>query len=586
MIRYLILFSGVLLSACGLSPERIDEVDAAAREHRGSISVRPAESPPPVRSPLDHIEADGGRHHLVQIDHGSDALAMRIHLIRAARERIELMNYIFHGDTSGKLLIGELVGAARRGVKVRVLLDGLFSLNDHGLLAALELVHDNFEVRLYNTLFDRAKLNKAAIFGATFCCFRSLNHRMHNKSLSVDGRHALIGGRNSGDRYFDLDTDMNFLDLEVLVTGPAVVDIGVDFDRFWESALAHPARHTHEVADILLARPPDELDLERDSRAAFGARLAADPEWMDQLLDKASFEVDELTYFSDPPGKTWRLEDEVSTRTLHDLIGQARHRVVVQTPYFVLSRAFERVLADLGSDVEIVISTNSLAASDAYPVHAISRRQRYRLLAKFGAELYEARPYPANPERFIRRYPMLVAEKSAGVESPLADQLPSPTRPMPGPRFSVHAKLLVIDDEIAVVTSHNFDPRSEIFNTENGIYVRDAAFARSLTDYIEAIAAPGNSWVVAPRPRGVPVIGSVNRFMAQLSRRLPMLDLWPWYLTENYQLDRDAVPVAPRDAAFHNRHQPVGMTPEVARLRLRLMTSLISRMFGFMRPLM
>lgn len=574
------------LAACSLSPERMAEIDALVENHRGGVEILPVSEPRIIESELNDIALDTDQHHLVVVDQGSDALAMRIHMIRSATEQIELMNYIFHEDESGHLLLGELVDAARRGVAVRVLVDSLFSLDNPELLAALELIDATIDVRLYNPLFSRATLGDAAFSAAVVCCFRTLNHRLHHKLLSVDRRHGLIGGRNTADRYFDLDTRMNFLDMEVLVTGPVVAGMVDDFDRFWQHSRSRPARHTREVAALIERQQVPPVYLHRDNRAAYALAMVEDPQWLDALMKTAGFRVGQVDYFSDLPDKTWDPNGEISTRVLHDLIAGARQRVLIQTPYFVLSKAFERVLDELDDSVEVVVSSNSLAATDAWPVYAISRRQRYRMVNGLGVRLYEAKPYPADLANFNRRYEQLVIDRALGIESPMRIDPPSATRDMPGPRISVHAKILVIDDEIAVVTSHNFDPRSERFNTENGIVVQDRDFARAMTDYIEAIAAPGNSWLVKARSDGLPVIGSVNRTMARISRRLPTLDLWPWYLTENYAIDVTAGTLDPANPDVQENHEAVGLAPEVITLRRIFSTGLVSRMFGFLRPIM
>jgi phosphatidylserine/phosphatidylglycerophosphate/cardiolipin synthase-like enzyme len=92
------------------------------------------------------------------------------------------------------------------------------------------------------------------------------------------------------------------------------------------------------------------------------------------------------------------------------------------------------------------------------------------------------------------------------------------------PRSSLHAKSLVIDGEIAVVSTSNFDPRSTYLNTECAVIVHDKAFAAALEDNIRRDMAPRNSWVVAER-KSTPVIGQFNNLMASISGTLPVLDV-------------------------------------------------------------
>ncbi len=67
------------------------------------------------------------------------------------------------------------------------------------------------EVRLFNPV----GLRSARLLGALLE-FKRVNRRMHNKSFIVDGRVAIIGGRNIGDEYFGAADDMNFADFDVV----------------------------------------------------------------------------------------------------------------------------------------------------------------------------------------------------------------------------------------------------------------------------------------------------------------------------------------------------------------------------------
>jgi cardiolipin synthase C len=244
------------------------------------------------------------------------------------------------------------------------------------------------------------------------------------------------------------------------------------------------------------------------------------------------------------------------------------------------------VLKQTAGQVRIVVSSNSLASTDAYPVYAISRRQRQRVVGKLGIEFYEAKPFPAARHRLISRYPELITDRAAGLSSPMRGDPAPATRAMPGPRISLHAKILVVDEAVSLVTSHNFDPRSEIYNSENGIIVHDRAFAQAMIDYIRPMTEPANAWRVAERPQGRGPLAAINRSFARLSRRLPTLDLWPGYLTENYQLPSGAEAVEPDHPDFHSIWVGAGIAPEVTLGQRRVLTAIISRMFGFMWPIM
>ena len=169
---------------------------------------------------------------------GVDGFAARMQMIGVAEHSLDLQYFIFHQDTTGRLLTGALLRAADRGVHLRLLIDdGAMSRGDDQirLLAA----NPQIEIRVFNPFIYRG--NSAARRGIEFV-FRHqrLDFRMHNKLLVADNASALIGGRNIGDQYFQVDPEGQYADDDVFVGGPAVQQLSVRFDDYWNSALAIP----------------------------------------------------------------------------------------------------------------------------------------------------------------------------------------------------------------------------------------------------------------------------------------------------------------------------------------------------------
>src|SRR5690606_30596733 len=139
------------------------------------------------------------------LDDSEPALAARVNLIRAARQTIDVQTFIWAQDDAGQLMLDELVHAARRGVRVRILADQLFSFEDPVLLDQLARVSPNLQVRLYNPTFQKARTRPLESAAGVVCCFMRFNQRMHNKLLLVDDAIGITGGRNYEDRYFNWD---------------------------------------------------------------------------------------------------------------------------------------------------------------------------------------------------------------------------------------------------------------------------------------------------------------------------------------------------------------------------------------------
>ena len=175
-------------------------------------------------SPLDKalipkLEANPGMSGFRLVPNGVEAFALRAMTARAAGRSLDVQYYIWHNDTTGRLLAHELVMAADRGVRVRLLLDDMDARANNFALAALD-AHPRIDVRVFNPYVSRS-----GFFGKaweTMTGFKRINHRMHNKSWIADNRVALAGGRNIGDEYFAASEEVNFVDLDFALLGPAV----------------------------------------------------------------------------------------------------------------------------------------------------------------------------------------------------------------------------------------------------------------------------------------------------------------------------------------------------------------------------
>src|SRR5690606_29741660 len=158
-----------------------------------------------------------------------DAFAARAATARMAGRSLDLQYYIWHADFTGNLIYNELLRAADRGVRIRLLLDDLNVHGSDSVLASLDS-HPLVEVRLFNP--TRAREGTVARGVELLLRFLSLNRRMHNKTWIADGRLAIVGGRNIGDEYFDAAPDVNFMDTDVAVVGPAVAQSEAIFDAY------------------------------------------------------------------------------------------------------------------------------------------------------------------------------------------------------------------------------------------------------------------------------------------------------------------------------------------------------------------
>ncbi|HEV2621594.1 MAG TPA: phospholipase D family protein [Frateuria sp.] len=611
---FTLLAAAALLNGCTLSRAQIRRADAlvAATTAKDSTCSQPEHCarPSPLLDAAVEALAESTparpQHLVALLDASEPALVARLSLIRAARRSIDVQTYIWDQDDVGQLVLDELVQAARRGVQVRILADQLSSFGDLGLLDRLARASPNLQVRLYNPTFQEARTSPLEWAAGIACCFLKFNQRMHNKVMVVDDTAGITGGRNYQDRYFDWNDDFDYVDRDVLVGGPAARAMARSFALFWRHKRAVPLTQLRDVNHYILAHPQapgwDAPHYDHPQRVYRVQQEADDAAWLRMHVLAGSVRVEHVEFFSDLPAKTEQpLKRQARQFTAHvmQMVGEARHEVILQTPYLVMSRRARHIFEHLHEEQtapRIVVSTNSLASTDAFAVYALSYKHRKRYLKDYGFEIYELKPHAADaaaanalaslewvgdgrhasgePARNAsRRY---VSTEDHG----LLGSHGSSRRPAPlvseGRRFALHAKSIVVDDRFAMVGSHNFDPRSDHYNTEAGVIVYDSRIAAQVRASILRDTEPQNAWVIAPRRPVVPVLTTVNQVIGDVSESLPLFDFWPYRYATSYQLKAGCAPMRPSDPAFFSCYEPVGDFPDVALSPKLIYTRLIT----------
>jgi cardiolipin synthase C len=575
----------IAVSGCShLSKEKHLQADIFAQQHRDNSLSCQQEDACALKSPLYDLAdqanqlstAISPKHAVILLDRGQDSLAARLHLIHSAKRSIELQTFIFEQDDSGQLTLQALMDAAKRGVKVRILLDQQYGLADPNLQAYLASFHDNFELRLYNPLFDEASTQKLEFVAGIFFTFTKLNQRMHSKLLLVDHKIAVIGGRNVQDRYFDWSDVYNYRDRDLLIAGPVAKEMESNFEAFWRYRKSLPPTQLKDVAQRLIAHggPPELSSLfiskPFSERAEKMNGVVHDSAAVMAQLEKYLVWVDKVDFLGDLPSKHSDVNPgrAEASLALYDLVSNSQQEIVMQTPYLVMSRSARKVFRTLHRQPQapkIVISTNSLAATDAFPVYAMSHKYKRLYLRELGFQIHEFKPFPISA-------PVDMAAMISGV--PSKEGIPilgsgssgsasgAPPLKRAGVRVGLHAKSMVIDGNIAVVGSHNFDPRSDNFNTESLVVIPDKNFAQVLTASIHHDMLPENAWTIAPRPK-LPILSGLNYNLGKLSEKLPIFDIWPFPYATSYELKDGCQPVPFTDKKFKDCYEQVGDFPEV-----------------------
>ncbi|MBW2660208.1 MAG: phospholipase D family protein [Deltaproteobacteria bacterium] len=392
----------------------------------------------------NHAEESG----FFLLSNGLDAFTARAILAQGADRSIDVQYYMIHNDLTGLLFADQLLKAADRGVRIRLLIDDMdLDKRDEGLstLAA----HPNIHLRIFNP-FSR-HISRAPQF---LFQFGSVTRRMHNKSFTVDNQATIVGGRNIGDEYFDADPDFAFADLDILAIGFVVKEVSDSFDEYWNSSLAYPIK-------VLRPDLTEKNDLEK-GRKMLTEYIGQDSvsEYLQSLLNSRLAETirnDEVLWYwgeasvmADNPGKLESYDSDHAytlSSKITPFFENLDKEFLIFSPYFVPGKEGTKFLADLSkSGVRVRILTNSLASTDVGVVHAGYAKYRTTLL-RAGVELYEMNKTLNRKER---------KEKKGASGSSKA---------------SLHAKSFVFDREQVFIGSLNLDPRSIVENTEIGIMV-------------------------------------------------------------------------------------------------------------------
>jgi putative cardiolipin synthase len=524
--------------------------------------------------PLNVLEIP---HRVALLEDGRTALWYRLFLLRSARHSIRIQTFILTDDPVGLLVMEELVRASQRGVSVQLLSDAMFTDIKLERLAMLAHLDNKLEIRIYNPPTDKIAPDFLSLSGA-MASWRRFHQRMHSKLLVVDDQVAICGGRNIADEYYDADPKLNFLDLDIVVKGPLVQDISASFQEYWESPLVIPIQWMSDVAAATSEEwnSPLSPHISKDDPIFFDAELArGEPRltW---------HQVQRIAFWTDPPHKPAPSEDPTAIAArLASLLGRTQNDLLLQSPYLVLSdQAIEIFKWLRKQQVRVRVSTNSLAATDNWLSYAHSLRQRRMMLEDLKFKIYEIKAFPGDLLIYMPKYDQL----RAAVRKVPENQPPGP----PDPKLCLHSKTLIIDNWISLVGTYNLDPRSARLNTENGVAIWDASFARYLRSKIERDMHPANSWVVAKQPLPLPLepIQMLIEEVNELAMTITSFDLWPLRYSALFELREGMEPVPPDHPDFHKHYRTVGLFPGVDFLDLkRILVELTRMLTGVFRPL-
>ncbi len=429
------------------------------------------------------------------------AFTSRMTLIQAAQKTLDIQYYAIFADDTTERMFEALRKAARRGVRIRILLDDLNTSGKNAQVLKLGF-EKNIELRLFNPL-PGGRGSMALRIISNLDDVARMQRRMHNKIFVADNAVAVTGGRNLGETYFGRSKSSNFVDIDVLSAGRIVRDLSRSFDQYWNNPLAYPVQSLMSLKEIEALKPaaattdeeagggrgdvkaslnPTDPAANPGQAERIAAATDADATALAPLPD--STDLSQLNWIwapaamlADKPSKIAADADDVNEAQdttidgLLQLMSQAHRELLIVSPYFVPGKLMMSEFAQLRQrGVRVRVLTNSLASNDAPAAYVGYARYRDALLA-MGIELYEMR---AEQKGTLSGFGWLggLSGGSTG-----------------GSRASLHAKVVVMDQRLLVIGSMNLDLRSRLQNSEVALVIRSRPLSREATQLIEPALA-------------------------------------------------------------------------------------------------
>jgi putative cardiolipin synthase len=442
----------LFLTACASAPQVTDK------------PVSQFNDPAPAASPLVDLAISKPHSGIRLLADPSEALQSRLQLAALATTTLDIQYYLWQADNSGLALTHEVLQAADRGVRVRILLDDIYHSGRDSAYQTLN-AHPNVEVRLFNPMGNRGAAKQA-----NYAFKKStLNYRMHNKIFLVDGVAAVLGGRNIGDEYFGQDPSFNFQDMDAIALGEVAAEAGEAFDLFWNAELAFPVAALNgnpeemptavQTATLATARERVTPPGEEDSPAAPKAWLSALS--TELLWTKARVIVDR-------PNRGSEQADSAFMTLLQDPSLRPTQSLVIQTAYLIPNGPTMSNIEAIGAEgMSMKILTNSAQSNNHNSVHAFYAPYRKRLI-EAGVDLYEVQGSGS-----LAGYLDRVGEDG---------------------RAGLHTKSMVFDERVSIIGSYNMDPRSRVWNSEIALVVDDAGFAAEVLEEMARDFTPDAAW--------------------------------------------------------------------------------------------
>lgn len=384
-----------------------------------------------------------GMERALVVDVPQDSFKARVNMVESAKHSIDISYYSMEAGQVTTLFWSLVFEAADRGVKVRIILDGIANgvkSKQKEIMYAIK-EHPNIELKFYDPL--------------NFLKPWTMNNRLHDKYIIVDNKLAILGGRNIGDRFMAPEgyTGEITYDLDVVIYNPKQHNGSIQalsqyfeevfYSKYAVDAMEKLSKKEKTKAEIKIAQLQKLLKKDRQKNMNY----------YHQSLDwkTITYPTKNITLIHNPivrfNKEPWVLFE------INQLMHAAKREVFIQSPYIVPSKKMMSSFLSGVQDeqVKVKVLTNSMGTTPNYPAYSVYLKYRQRIVDS-GAKIYEYQG-----------------------------------------ENSIHGKAYMIDDDLSLIGSFNLDPRSSFLSTETMIVIHGEEIKKQL----EAVS---NKYVVKSLP--------------------------------------------------------------------------------------
>ena len=427
-----------------------------------------------------------------------DAWQARVDLTQNARHHVFISTFSWHNDTSGKEFRD-------------ILISSLKNRKDEAIDLDLRVLVDASALFAFTRMFTSLEKTGARVRGfnrSTWGLTALYDGRMHDKIFISDGRKAILSGRNFSDDYYDFDNW--WFDLGVGLEGSVVDDLQMIFLKSWEFTEFNRAAGRFLLPQEMLFR---ELEVFwRTGRFPNGKSP------IEKFVNEEYFPVRTEAPGSVPVAvlydNPFMRRRAATTDLLIELAGRAKDRIDLMTPFPNFDPPLtDALISALERGVKIRMFTNGREAAIRGGPFLLAGYPTLIRLIEAGAEIWAWR---GNAD-------LLQQIEDAGC------------RPALMPPVALHGKMMLLDDELSIIHSSNFNIRSTYYNTEAGLAVLDRGFNQQLSELLEDLIEfhdvemdCGNGNGSPQIPELVSLLGKedIPEMQRELGKKQGFLDAW------------------------------------------------------------